>query len=977
MPIFISSTFQDMQKERDILMKHTFPKLKELAARQLVTLTPIDLRWGVTQEDSKSGRVVELCLQEIDRCRPFFIGILGGRYGWCPQLDDFSGNTMLLDQYKWLREDIRNGRSLTEIEMQYAVLRRQSHGYAIFFIKSPLQGPTLEDGRVRKLADSIISKGTDLKELTDKHVEPNHEQRCFYSYYDTPEELAMKVEKAFVALFHVLFSENDNLDEWTRERTAQQAYLQELTDVYVPAVNNEHISYSLDRMKNRFEMLSSYEECYYGKSAFIANWIRERQKSGTCDIVYHFTGVGYLDGNYKKILKRLYLEVSAIYGERTIEEGDIANDRDYGRMLSRLLLKTMNRKPLFIILDGLQHLSDFDGSKRLDWLPAIPENVSMIFTSSSQDASYESFRRRYDAAHILSPFEESEERLFLSRYLEKFGKRFSPAQSDRIISAYASANLPPIGQKSVLTLKLLLNELVVFGSYELLDERIAYYCEDNLSHFFPRMLERWEIDFGADMVQHVLSLIVFSRAGLTEAEILDLTKATPSQWSGIYYSISHLLTLKGGKYYIDKDSIAKEVVKRYDLWEKDIRLTIVGYFKDSMDYRAVDECLFQYYKLQDYDSLYDRLIKVDVFSHLYDSYGIAELLPYWKTLHAFYGGRRYRIADYARQETPLEEKYALALANIAQFAKHTLGDKDAARLLFMKSKGILESVDYDDYRTSAMVYSGLEDYEKALESIDKAMEHARMLDPDITENQSYIELMSEKGSILLLMGKARQAVEILKQALDIVVLTAGETSLPVSAVCCNLAAAYQLLGDDNRCKEFIERTMFIIGKTGGEEHVNMGDALFLYGTYHEGAGHQVEALSFYHKALKIYQKWYPADHILVFNTKETVARMERSLPENEFLCILNFYEGIADDLYLVGEGWEDGMPEYEYAFRYKHDCYIGEDRYVYGPSHHIYIYVDKSGRYVSCGKAMDNLQDAQVDYLVNRKDYFAYMNIEK
>ncbi len=962
-------------------MKHTFPKLKELAARQLVILTPIDLRWGVTQEDSKSGRVVELCLQEIDRCRPFFIGILGGRYGWCPRLDDFSDNTMLLDQYKWLREDIRNGRSLTEIEMQYAVLRRQDYGYALFFIKSPSQEPKSEDGRVRKLADSIISKGTDLRELTDKHMEANHEQRCFYSYYDTPEDLAMKVEEAFVALFHVLFFENDNLDEWTRERTAQQAYLQELTDVYVPTVNNEHISYSLDRMKNRFEMLSSYEECSYGKSAFIANWIRERQKSGTCDIVYHFTGVGYLDGNYKKILKRLYLEVSAIYGEKTPEEDDNVYDRDYGRMLSRLLQKTVKKKPLFIILDGLQHLSDFDGSKRLDWLPTIPENVSMVFTSSSQDASYESFRRCYGAAHILFPFEESEERLFLSRYLEKFGKRFSPAQSDRIISAYASASHPPIGQKSVLTLKSLLNELVVFGSYELLDERIAYYCEDNLSLFFPRMFERWEKDFGADMVRHVLSFIVFSRAGLSEAEILDLTKATPSQWSGIYYSVSHLLTLKGGKYYIDKDAIAKEVAKRYDPWEKDVRLTIVGYFKDSVDYRAVEECLFQYYKLQDYDSLYDRLIKVDVFSHLYDNGGIAELLPYWKTLHAFYGGRRYRIADYVNQDTPLEEKYARTLADIAQFAKQILGDENAARLLFMKSKGILESVAYDDYRTSAAVYSGLENYDKALESIDKAIEYARMSDPDITEDQSYIELMSEKGSILFMMGKTRQALEIWKQTLDMVVLTAGETSLPVSAVCRNLAAAYQALGDDNRCKEFIERAMSVIRKTVGEEHVHMGDALFLYGTYHEGVGHQVEALNFYHKALKIYQEWYSENHIIVLHTKETVARMEHSLPENEFLCILDFYEGIADDLYLVGEGREDGMPEYEYAFRYKHDCYIGQDRYVYGPySNHIYICVDQSGRYVSCGKTMDNLRDAQVDYLVNLctfyKDYCAYKNIE-
>ena len=44
MPVFVSSTFRDMQAERDVLMKETFPKLTAFAAQRMVTLTPIDLR---------------------------------------------------------------------------------------------------------------------------------------------------------------------------------------------------------------------------------------------------------------------------------------------------------------------------------------------------------------------------------------------------------------------------------------------------------------------------------------------------------------------------------------------------------------------------------------------------------------------------------------------------------------------------------------------------------------------------------------------------------------------------------------------------------------------------------------------------------------------------------------------------------------------------------------------------------------------
>ena len=59
--IFISSTFRDMQDERNQLMRFTFPKLHNLAAKRDVTLTEVDLRWGITDEDSKSGRKYHGC----------------------------------------------------------------------------------------------------------------------------------------------------------------------------------------------------------------------------------------------------------------------------------------------------------------------------------------------------------------------------------------------------------------------------------------------------------------------------------------------------------------------------------------------------------------------------------------------------------------------------------------------------------------------------------------------------------------------------------------------------------------------------------------------------------------------------------------------------------------------------------------------------------------------------------------------------
>ena len=82
--VFVSSTFRDMQVERDELVLKIFPQLRRLCEERGVTWCEIDLRWGITEEQSQRGEVLSICLEEIRRCRPYFIGLLGERYGWIP-----------------------------------------------------------------------------------------------------------------------------------------------------------------------------------------------------------------------------------------------------------------------------------------------------------------------------------------------------------------------------------------------------------------------------------------------------------------------------------------------------------------------------------------------------------------------------------------------------------------------------------------------------------------------------------------------------------------------------------------------------------------------------------------------------------------------------------------------------------------------------------------------------------------------------
>jgi hypothetical protein len=79
--VFVSSTFKDMHDERDMLVRTTFPALAARFRARGIEFLAVDLRWGVTIDDQAQKMTLPICLREIDRCRPYFIGLLGERYG--------------------------------------------------------------------------------------------------------------------------------------------------------------------------------------------------------------------------------------------------------------------------------------------------------------------------------------------------------------------------------------------------------------------------------------------------------------------------------------------------------------------------------------------------------------------------------------------------------------------------------------------------------------------------------------------------------------------------------------------------------------------------------------------------------------------------------------------------------------------------------------------------------------------------------
>ncbi|KPI83630.1 hypothetical protein ABL78_7333 [Leptomonas seymouri] len=122
---FISSTFLDMNNERNAITLDIFPRLRRWAAEAglKVTLLEVDLRWGIPAVATTRNLSTSVCLNAVSRCSPFFLGMIGSRYGSCPPapLQLVADEDVEVEDYEWLSELTDPHVSVTELEMRHAM----------------------------------------------------------------------------------------------------------------------------------------------------------------------------------------------------------------------------------------------------------------------------------------------------------------------------------------------------------------------------------------------------------------------------------------------------------------------------------------------------------------------------------------------------------------------------------------------------------------------------------------------------------------------------------------------------------------------------------------------------------------------------------------------------------------------------------------------------------------------------------------
>lgn len=146
---FVSSTFSDMQAERDILHQRVFPRIRKQLEPYGEDIEGLDLRWGVdtsNMSEKESGKhVVKICIDTIDRCKPYMIILIGERYGWIPDqkvVDEI--------QDERLSELYRENLSITQMEILYGALKEQENlKHCIFCFRNSEVINSIPEGKRR------------------------------------------------------------------------------------------------------------------------------------------------------------------------------------------------------------------------------------------------------------------------------------------------------------------------------------------------------------------------------------------------------------------------------------------------------------------------------------------------------------------------------------------------------------------------------------------------------------------------------------------------------------------------------------------------------------------------------------------------------------------------------------------------------------------------------------------------------------
>lgn len=580
--VFISSTFSDMEQERNTIVYNVFPRLRQEFSSQMIDISEVDLRWGIPEEDSENSRILEICIGEVLHCSPFFVGIVGQRYGAIASADAIDN---LPPAYrnavgKGFPEEI----SITELEMRAGAFVPNNVDFSCFFIKSD------------------IEKAKMLPQLKNL-IENIHKSYIAYTY-DNLETFGDQMFNSLKACILKVIPEKLSIPYTDKYYYSHLNILKNNVIHYIP--NNLLVS-RIERQITAQRRVYIKGEKGIGKSACISWLAKCEGVNRDGNVFFHFAAVGNDSLNIDNAFFRLRLYLQSLTDYKSSETDNRA-------IVTELLGVLPSNLKLTLYFDAMDHFDDRTAIYQFFALADINQNVFVICSGIDNYV-----RIPLEQIIVVEKLTPDQIRQILKDKLNPFGKKLSRKMYWQIVEKKNCSN--------PLFLQAFITQLRMYGSYDTFENFFNILIKANtFEEVFMIVIERlkryfFECGMSDSLLYEALAMIIYSKNGIKESELQAMLAFKPIIRS-VFLSTIELFTIeKNGLICFNHDLIiqaTKEILDKTHIdYEKKVAEIYVKFFSNQpQDWRRYSEETFQLCKLNRVELLAKNLSNRDCFMYL-------------------------------------------------------------------------------------------------------------------------------------------------------------------------------------------------------------------------------------------------------------------------------------------------------------------------------------------------------------------------
>lgn len=577
--IFVSSTFKDMHFERDAIQEITLPALKSEAIKYGENVSFCDLRWGINTGDldSEEGsrKVLDVCLDEIDRCKPPMVVILGDRYGWIPS-EDLTKSAA--ERKKIELEDLQI--SVTALEIAYGALStpercRQALFYFRHIESDCPQDYSVEDAEHEQKLNQLKAKIDELTGGRIKHYYVSWNGEKLDGVISFAEMLAEDIKKVLLPEW----KKKELLTPFERERLTHWSFIAEKNEMF-SARSALVQKYYDDLTQNGKHFLAIKAPSGSGKSMLFSNLALKLRDSGY-DVVPFMSGLTSESNDSIDILCNTiyYIEDLLGFSHESVDfnfngiggssdtNGEEPKEKKNGieklreRLFELCVECEQANKRVIIMVDAVDQLASDDNRDNLIFIPErLSANVKFVMTCLPElDLSGQH-------TVTLKPMDDAEKREVIEGILRSHNRELEDKVIRKMIKLKASRNplflsllvqrLLMMNRDDFLAIKKAGDDMEAISKHQL--EVIAT-CPDSLQKMSAELLTEAGKRINEELVRKVAEYLAVSRHGLRQE---DLAALLGDRWSALDFA--HFIT------YMDENFIQRDD-GRFDFSHKCIR----------------------------------------------------------------------------------------------------------------------------------------------------------------------------------------------------------------------------------------------------------------------------------------------------------------------------------------------------------------------------------------------------------------------